>query len=289
MIKQVVVFLAVVFTLVAVFRLLYEGTKMKMYIPESTLLVITGLVCGLIIASFNTPAAKKFEDAFTFPSDVFLYFFVPVIIFDATYYLNKHAFFHNFLEIVVYAVLGTLISNLILGYMLIYSQKYMTTPFTQYDHLTYAALISAIDPVAVIAIMESMHVNENIYNIAFGESTLNDGVAIALFNLFRGLGSLEEAGDGIGLISILAVAKFLVIIFGAIILATFITLVFCLITRISGKIPTIELLLMIICAMASYVLSDMFLFSGVVGVMTCALVLVRYGEFNLQPKSALSF
>ena len=206
---------------------------------------------------------------------------MPVIIFDATYFLNKHAFFHNFLEIVVYAVIGTLISNIIIGLLLIMVQKFLLTPFTPYEHLTYAALVSAVDPVAVIAIMESMHVNENIFNLAFGESTLNDGVAIVLFNLFKGLESLQEEGKGIGMIIALACAKFLVSVFGAIFLAIFLTLFFCLITRISWKIPNVELLLMLVCAMGCYVIADMLLFSGVISVMTCALVLVRYAEYNL--------
>lgn len=176
------------------------------------------------------------EDYFTFPPDLFLYVFVPVIIFDATYFLNKHAFFKNFVEIVTYAAIGTLLSTLIIGLLYIAIRKAVDTEFNVSELLTFSSLVSAVDPVAVIAIMESMHVNENLFNLVFGESTLNDGVAIVLFNLFKGIESLQQNGNSIQAIVLLGIVKFVVSVFGAIILATTITFVFCLITRISHRI-----------------------------------------------------
>ena len=140
---------------------------------------------------------------------------------------------------------------------------------------------------AVISIMESVHVNENIFNLVFGESTMNDGVAIVLFNLFKGIDSLSDksTGEVLGL----AIAKFLVSISGAIILATIITLIFCMIGKITYKIPNIEPLLFFICALCCYTLADMCLFSGVIAIMTCGLITARYGDYNMKPSSVQTF
>ena len=77
--------------------------------------------------------------------------------------------------------MSTLLSAAIVYYGTAYFNFCANIPFV--ESLAFGALISSIDPIAVLSVLNNMGMSDKdpIYVLIFGESLLNDGVAIVLF------------------------------------------------------------------------------------------------------------
>ena len=86
--------------------------------------------------------------------------------------------------ILVFAVVGTLWNTFFIGGLL-YAVS-LIQPANPSDLnrlellpcLLFGSIISAVDPVAVLAVFEEIHINELLHILVFGESLLNDAVTV---------------------------------------------------------------------------------------------------------------
>eukprot|EP00546_Thalassionema_frauenfeldii_P017724 CAMPEP_0178901574 /NCGR_PEP_ID=MMETSP0786-20121207/4106_1 /TAXON_ID=186022 /ORGANISM="Thalassionema frauenfeldii, Strain CCMP 1798" /LENGTH=589 /DNA_ID=CAMNT_0020572707 /DNA_START=145 /DNA_END=1915 /DNA_ORIENTATION=- len=180
-----VVFLNII--LIICVLLAYFIKQYKLYfLPESAAAMIIGVFIGGLITFFINDLTL-----YQFSPEFFFFVLLPPIIFEAGYSLEKQRFFANIGAIILYAVFGTIISTFLVGYMTyLFAQKgYITGISTTnpMESLLFGALISAVDPVATLSIMNNpeLQCNKLLYSLVFGESVLNDAVAIVLFKTFR--------------------------------------------------------------------------------------------------------
>lgn len=93
-------------------------------------------------------------------------------------------FFRNLGAILTFAIIGTTISSFVVGALMYGCVQLMparmANSFTFLDTLYFGALISSTDPLTILAIFHDLHVDVNLYALVFGESVLNDAVAIVL-------------------------------------------------------------------------------------------------------------
>lgn len=112
---------------------------------------------------------------------LFFLYLLPPIILDAGYFLPIRAFTENMGTILVFAVVGTLWNAFFIGGMMFavcQIEAAAAAHVSLLSCLLFGAIISAVDPVAVLAVFEEIHINELLHILVFGESLLNDAVTV---------------------------------------------------------------------------------------------------------------
>ena len=126
------------------------------------------------------------------------------------------------------------------------------------EAISVGATLSATDPVTILAIFNLYKVEPKLYTIIFGESILNDAIAIVLFETAQRYHETGAAGSLTFLNLFEAVGLFLLVFFGSMVvgmlvgIATALGLKYTLVRRL----PKIESCLIILVAYASYFFSN---------------------------------
>lgn len=150
-----------------------------LWLPEAAGCILVGVASGYIVMFFP-------HHDLSFDGHWFLRIMVPPIIFEAALSIDKRSFNRHVVPILFYAVGGTLMATFLTAFIVhqgSFMLRNVCTPLPYVESLTFGALISSIDPIAVLSVLSNMGMTDmdTIYVLIFGESLLNDGVAIVLF------------------------------------------------------------------------------------------------------------
>lgn len=261
------------------------------YLPESAAAILVGLVVGGL-ARLVYPSDEELE-FLSFDPQLFFFLLLPPIIFEAGYSLRQKEFFSNFWTITLFAVAGTIVSTFVIGflvYLFAFTGLANINKSSPMEALLFGALISAVDPVATLSIMGNPKLNCDplLYNLVFGESVLNDAVAIVLFNTFF---SFYNSGEEFNIQMMGSVmTRFAGISLGSILVGIVIGLVcsyICKHTQMK-KYPEYEILMIFLFAYGSYSFSEALQLSGIMSLFFCGVVLSHYNSKNLSVTSRIT-
>uniref|UniRef100_A0A8C5E5L3 Sodium/hydrogen exchanger n=1 Tax=Gouania willdenowi TaxID=441366 RepID=A0A8C5E5L3_GOUWI len=222
----------------------------------------------------------------TFDPEVFFNILLPPIIFHAGYSLKRRHFFRNIGSILAYAFVGTVISCFVIGLIMYGFVSFMKVvgqlggDFYFTDCLFFGAIVSATDPVTVLAIFNELKVDVDLYALLFGESVLNDAVAIVLSS---SIVAYQPAGDNSHSFEAMAMLKsfgvFLGVFSGSFALGVA-TGVMTL-----RDFPLLETALFFLMSWSTFLLAEACGFTGVVAVLFCGITQAHYTYNNLSPES----
>ncbi|CAN5769187.1 hypothetical protein BH20ACT11_BH20ACT11_08880 [soil metagenome] len=162
----------------------------RVRLPFTVVLAVIGFLAGWIGGplGFEMPLeGGEFEE-------ILVFVFLPLLIFAAALGLPTRSFLNNIVPILVLAILALVVSAAFVGVSL-----YLVLGIPLAAALLFGVLISATDPVAVVAIFRKLGVPKRLLTLVEGESLLNDGLAIVLFNvlLLAALGGEVSLSGGI--------------------------------------------------------------------------------------------
>lgn len=202
-------------TIIAALFLLIGGAEplaARLRLPFSVILAGLGILIGLSATFFLrtqlTDALNPVAEAIlSLPirSNVFLYVFLPTLLFQATLGMNLRRMLDDWVPILVLAVVAVVVATFSVGYALAWASGLPLAAC-----LLIGAIVSTTDPSAVVSIFRSISAPRRLARIIEGESLLNDAAAIALFGLFMGFVMLGLPDPELGE----ALARFPVLIAG---------------------------------------------------------------------------
>jgi Na+:H+ antiporter len=253
--------------------MLVNGLCRKLPIPFTVILVVIGALLSNLAEHW--PLLQPLKD-FELSPEVMLFIFLPALIFESGFALDARQLTKDLPAVLILAIPGMLISTFIVGFGV-----WLALDTRLIIALVFGALISATDPVAVVALFKELGAPNRLNVLVEGESLLNDATAIVAFSILL---AIAVGGSDIGFSDIDNVfLDFLRVFFGGAIFGGLLGFVTCeLLYRMQANVSVI-LTTSIITAYAAFVVGEHSLHvSGVMAVVGAAIALRLFGMSRIR-------
>ena len=268
------------------------------FAPKNVFVSINGTEYSYTLTGIRYPLhtsppdeGNEIESKSSFNPEIFFYVLLPPIIFYAGYSFQKRYFFRNLGAIMTYAFFGTTISCLVTGSLVFGFNRWtgVTSDFDYPECLLFGALISATDPVTVLAIFNDLHADLDMYALVFGESVLNDAVAIVLYRAIETYLAYNPSDlrDFDLISSLQAIGDFIAIFMGSFTIGCGMSCINALVTKLTkiGSFPILETALFFLMSYCTFLAAEVANWSGIVAVLFCGITQQHYTYRNLTEES----
>jgi len=208
--------------------------------------------------------------------DLILALFIPPVAFEAAFRIDWPHMRENLPKIVGLALPGVVLSTIIVGSTIFILNIGIALPLA----VVFGALISATDPVAVVALFKSANVSRRLHVVIESESLLNDGTAIVVFNIALSV-ALTGVFDPVG-----GIFEFVQVSVGGVVIGSLLGwAVARLLVHIDDHL--VETTLTTCLAFGSYLLAVFLHTSGVLSVVAAGLFCGTLGTKGMSPTTRI--
>lgn len=223
--------------------------------------LLAGVVAGILIPIFGLDSGIRAHSL----QDLVFFIILPILIFEAAWHIKPTVLKRWIIPVLLLATIGVLLSCVIAGAAVYFSINHVGFPWIA--ALLTGAILAATDPIAIINQLKVLKAPEDLATLIEGESLFNDATAIVLFGVLLAVanGNVETSQDG--LLSMVSMTFFGGLILGAICGLVAAIAVLFLMSKASAN------LVLVFTAFGSFYLAEaIFHFSGIMSVMSAALV-----------------
>lgn len=253
------------------------------------------------------------QNTVSFDYQFFFNLLLPPIILASGYELHQANFFRNIGTILTFAFAGTFISAIVLGLFLWLWTRIPLDGFqiSFVEAISVGATLSATDPVTILAIFNTYKVDPKLYTVIFGESILNDAIAIVIFDTAQRYKPDGNRGGSLTIVSFFeAIGIFFLVFFGSLVIGIIVGIGTALLLKFTlvRRFPKIESCLIILIAYASYYFANGAMMSGscrlqaqmvacggntnfstgIVSLLFCGITLKHYAYYNMSRRTQLT-
>jgi CPA1 family monovalent cation:H+ antiporter len=222
--------------------------------------------------------------------EVVLFVFLPTLIFESAFNLDTRDLRENLVPVLTLAVPGLLLSTFVIGLFVRTATPLVGIEVTWPLALLLGSVLSATDPVAVIALFRQLGAPRRLTVLVEGESLFNDATAIVLSRILVGfaLANAVASTPGTVLASVAVGAlDFAAVFFGGLLVGWALAV---LAGTLLGRIEAdafLEISLTTILAYASFLVAEHVLHvSGVMAVVAAGMLIGGWGEAKISPSIA---
>ena len=209
-----------------------------------------------------------------------LYIFLPTLIFEAAFAMDTHTFKKSFTNAFILAVPGILVALFLTALIIVVIKMsgLALGAWTWPIALLFGTVISATDPVAVVALLKELGASKKLGTLIEGESMLNDGTAIVIFMVI--LLSITGTGDGAS-----PFVEFVRVSIGGTLVGLVIGYIVIAWVKKVFNDALVEITVIVAAAYITFYIAEHFFHvSGVLGLVALGLLMASVGRTRISPE-----
>lgn len=259
----------------------------RLHVPYTIGLLLLGLLVGFVFrGELRSEQAHGLGTALraaaSISPDLIIFVFLPALVFESAFALEVYGFRRNLSAIVWLAGPVLVVATVATAHAMVALTR-GTWNWSLPAGLAFGALISATDPVAVVAILRELGAPKRLGVLIEGESLLNDGTSIVVFNALIGLLAGSVAAFDLGATSL----EFLRVVAGGCAVGLALGMVVTFWLRRTFNEPLVEITLTLTLAYAGMLVAEgLFHVSGVMALVSAGLWMSGIGRTRISPEVA---